>query len=139
MTNSLIFVRIYRCFSSAFRHGIALAIQTYKVSCFLPDSRTALQSEAMADEDSTDEPDYMSDLSIFGIAEAAPSVLNPKTSGAKKLVQQQPKPRLTVVQKQQQRAERVFEREEQLRQEGMAQAIPQGNIGFKLLEKMGYK
>ncbi|GAQ86134.1 hypothetical protein KFL_002720080 [Klebsormidium nitens] len=93
----------------------------------------------MADQDPADEPDYMADLSIFGIAESAPSLTNSKTSGAKKLPQQSAKPRLTFVQKQQQRKERVFEKEEKLRQEGMAQAIPQGNIGFKLLEKMGYK
>jgi hypothetical protein len=86
-----------------------------------------------------DEPDYMADLSIFGISDTAPSLANPKMPGPKKPVQQSVKSPLTIDQKRQQRKERAFQREEQLRQEGMAQAIPQGNIGFKLLQKMGYK
>eukprot|EP00850_Spirogloea_muscicola_P009447 SM000053S17404 [mRNA] locus=s53:184202:186362:- [translate_table: standard] len=70
-----------------------------------------------------EEPDYMADLSLFLPADSG----GRKPSSARPVAEVPPKPF------------KPKEKEHELREAGMSTSIPSSNIGFKLLQQMGYQ
>ncbi|EDO40224.1 predicted protein [Nematostella vectensis] len=81
-----------------------------------------------------EEEDYMSDKFLFGAADTRPGL-----PILKRVAKQYNKDERHKVLNEKNKIKPIKEREKEQREQGMASAIDNSNVGFALLQKMGYK